>query len=124
MLARYSPCEQTSLSQQLQVSQAQLCIQGFEGALHTATLNNEMSGEHNSSHCLRLGQCDPLGGHSVWAAMPPFSFGRTGKKGDNLPTTLVVAQMDGVGLFHDLIWVIASRHTPIFSLQIIATIEA
>lgn len=59
-----------------------------------------MQAEGNSSTCLEQRTCEPLGGHSVWAAMPPYpADGGI----DGLPVTLIVAQMDGIGLFHDLI---------------------
>ena len=73
-------------------------MQGFTGALQTALLDTTMAGKHNSTACLAAGACDPLGGHSVWAALPPFAAGATES---DLPLVLVLAQMDGSGLFHE-----------------------
>lgn len=82
-------------------------MQDFKGALHIAKLDNSMFAEINSSSCLAAGSCQPLGGHSVWAAMPPFPADGSI---DGLPVILVISQADGIGLFHDLIKVpIVSR---------------
>lgn len=59
-----------------------------------------MFAEGDSGSCLHRGTCEPLGGHSVWAAMPPFP---ADQPTSDLPLTLVLAQTDGIGLFHDLI---------------------
>ena len=49
-----------------------LCpAQGFTGSLHRATVRSQMLGAGDSSACLAARTCLPLGGHSVWAAMPP-----------------------------------------------------
>lgn len=77
-----------------------VCQQDFEGALHTAVLDHSMFAEGNSSSCLEAGTCQPLGGHSVWAAMPPFP---SNGSSDGLPITMILSQTDGIGLFHDLI---------------------
>jgi hypothetical protein len=55
----------------------------------------------NSIECLGKLTCLPLGGHSVWAAMPPFSPGEP----DSKQVTLVVAQVDSLDVFHDLVQV-------------------
>ncbi len=48
------------------------CImQGFQGSLHRATVKSAMQGAGNSGTCLAARTCLPLGGHSVWAALPP-----------------------------------------------------
>ena len=54
---------------------------------------------HALSAFLCPGLCLPVGGHSVWAAMPPL-LNTTGAAG-NLPITLVLASMDSAALFHD-----------------------
>ena len=75
-------------------------MQGFKGALHTALVDAQMEGEHNSTTCLAEDKCDPLGGHNVWAALPPFPpAGETSPK----PAILVLSGMDGQALFHDAI---------------------
>lgn len=75
-------------------------MQGYQGAQHVAQGDVSMQGSHSSSHCLDEGSCQPLGSHSVWVAFPPLPQQRgTAAK----PIVLVMAGMDGAGLFHDAI---------------------
>ena len=46
-------------------------LQGFLGSLHRATVQSAMQGSSDSGTCLAARTCLPLGGHSVWAALPP-----------------------------------------------------
>lgn len=73
--------------------------QGYSGAVHMAELGLYMQGTANSSHCIQQQTCQPLGGHSVWAATPPL-LSETSPK-DNMPVILVVAAADTVAFFHD-----------------------
>ena len=77
-------------------------MQDYIGALHLAELDGSMRAGSVSSSvmCLAAKSCLPLGGHSVWAAMPPFP-----KSGDpdRRPVSLVLAGLDGSGFFHDRI---------------------
>ncbi len=88
-------------------------MQGIAGAVHQGELKVEMSARHNSSACVAAGACLPLGGHSVWAALPPLP--PAGAKGagepqEALPVTLVVASIDAGGLFHDSVVVSLYLH--------------
>lgn len=86
-------------------------LQGIAGAVHQGELKCEMSARHNSSACVAAGACLPLGGHSVWAALPPLpplpqaGAEGTGEPQEALPVTLVVASIDASGLFHDSVMV-------------------
>ena len=77
------------------------CLQNLRGRLYHARLSLTMNAKHNSSYCISKGNCKPLGGFSSWAAMPPLAEGAALSK----PTTLVVAQIDGMDMFHDSIQV-------------------
>lgn len=55
----------------------------------------------NSADCIGAGTCKPLGGYSVWSALPPLPA----DGGDDKPIVLVVAQMDSIDMFHDSIQV-------------------
>ena len=87
----------------------------------------------NSSECIAAGSCKPLGGYSVWAAVPPLPLHHSSGGGTGLPTAaagnaaasssssssnssshshnsdlpiiLLVAQMDSIDMFHDAIQV-------------------
>lgn len=62
-----------------------------------ASLEAEMLGEGNASACITAGACLPLGGHSVWAALPPVpSSGPPDKR----PVTVVCAGVDSTAFFH------------------------
>eukprot|EP00873_Tetraselmis_striata_P019094 jgi/Tetstr1/439358/TSEL_027793.t1 len=45
---------------------------GFTGAMHVADVDGTMTAQGSSLECISEGTCQPLGGHSVWAAMPPL----------------------------------------------------
>jgi hypothetical protein len=71
----------------------------------------------NSADCISQGTCKPLGGYSVWAALPPIpataettaavaaAAGGGGVGDDGRPIILVVAQMDSIDMFHDSVQV-------------------
>ena len=63
--------------------------------------DSSMAAKRDSAYCLKEGTCQPLGGHSVWAAFPPLPQAPQAPK----PILLVTAGMDGAGLFHDAIQV-------------------
>ncbi|GBF91523.1 nicastrin [Raphidocelis subcapitata] len=75
--------------------------QGHHGRAYHARIRMQMaaSSAANASDCLAADSCRPLGGFSVWAALPPIPAGANATK----PTLLVVAQIDGTDLFHDSI---------------------
>ncbi|XP_031397601.1 nicastrin isoform X2 [Punica granatum] len=56
------------------------------------------SGTHDSESCLKEETCLPLGGYSVWSALPPInvSLGNQSK-----PVILVTASMDSASFFRD-----------------------
>ncbi|KAI8468238.1 MAG: Nicastrin-domain-containing protein [Monoraphidium minutum] len=75
--------------------------QGHRGRAYHARVKLPMSAsdDANSTACLASDTCRPLGGYSVWAALPPIPAGAKVTK----PTLLVVAQVDSIDLFHDSI---------------------
>ncbi|CAL8470795.1 g10337 [Coccomyxa elongata] len=72
-------------------------LKGFRGPVHVAELDATMWAAGNASACITQGTCLPLGGHSVWAALPPLPA--SGK--DNRPIILVAAGVDSMAFFHD-----------------------
>jgi hypothetical protein len=88
----------------------------------------------NSSACIAAGVCKPLGGYSVWSALPPLppqptpaptaaaAADSSTSSSDSKPIVLVVAQMDSMEMFHDaaqvggwdtsavLLWVPSATH--------------
>lgn len=71
--------------------------QGFRGPVHVAELDATMWAAGNASACITQGTCLPLGGHSVWAALPPLPASGS----DNRPILLVAAGVDSAAFFHD-----------------------
>ncbi len=55
----------------------------------------------NASACLQQNTCKPVGGYSVWGAVPPLPANSSISR----PTILVVAQVDSMDFFHDAIQV-------------------
>lgn len=68
----------------------------------------------NSTACVAAGVCKPLGGYSVWSALPPLppqtppaaaeaaeAGGGSSSQSGGKPIVLVVAQMDSMEMFHD-----------------------
>ena len=75
---------------------------GHRGRLFRARVRLPMStppDAANAAACLAADTCRPLGGFSVWAALPPLAAGANATK----LTTLVLAQADGYDIFHDAI---------------------
>ncbi|GAX77223.1 hypothetical protein CEUSTIGMA_g4669.t1 [Chlamydomonas eustigma] len=106
-----------SMSRHVEAKLRQNRAQNYKGALYKADLTMSMFAEHNSTYCLLtqgLG-CQPLGGFSVWAAIPPMeplipnltdSLALMDGKGalvapSSKPITLVISQINSVSLFHD-----------------------
>lgn len=56
------------------------------------------SGTHDSESCLNEGTCLPLGGYSVWSALPPIN--NLSSK-PSKPIILTVASMDSASFFRD-----------------------
>ncbi|PHT31155.1 Nicastrin [Capsicum baccatum] len=56
------------------------------------------SGTRDSESCLREQTCLPLGGYSVWSALPPIITSSSKKE---KPTILTVASMDATSFFRD-----------------------
>ncbi|KAL3323460.1 hypothetical protein AABB24_037885 [Solanum stoloniferum] len=57
------------------------------------------SGTRDSASCLREQTCLPLGGYSVWSALPPIIVSSSKKA---KPMILTVASMDAASLFRDV----------------------
>lgn len=68
--------------------------QAFKGAVHHARLESAMWGADNSSACVQSQTCLPLGGHSVWAAVPPLRAGAPAKQ-----IVLALAPIDSAAFF-------------------------
>ncbi|GJW14258.1 nicastrin [Tanacetum coccineum] len=56
------------------------------------------AGTHDSESCLNEGTCLPLGGYSVWSALPTTNVSASSKK---KPIVLAVASMDSASFFRD-----------------------
>ena len=68
--------------------------QAFKGAVHHARLESVMWGADNSSACIQSQTCLPLGGHSVWAAVPPLQAGAPARQ-----IVLALAPIDSAAFF-------------------------
>jgi hypothetical protein len=82
-------------------------IGGESTAVHVARMELHMQATGNASSCINDKTCYPLGGYSVWAALPPLPPLYNQRAGPNkmenqLPTLLVIAQIDSTSLFHRL----------------------
>lgn len=78
-------------------------MQDFKGAMHYGEVGLTMYADKqkNSEECIKAGTCQPLGGYSVWTAYPPLPPTAANSTTPRKPITLVVAQIDSNGLFHD-----------------------
>ncbi|KAK7285268.1 hypothetical protein RJT34_20033 [Clitoria ternatea] len=56
------------------------------------------SGTHDSESCLNEATCLPLGGYSVWSALPPINISSLQQ---SKPIILTVASMDSASFFRD-----------------------
>lgn len=56
------------------------------------------AGTHDSESCLNEGTCLPLGGYSVWSALPTTNVSASSK---DKPIVLAVASMDSASFFRD-----------------------
>ncbi|XP_073149434.1 nicastrin isoform X2 [Henckelia pumila] len=61
-------------------------------------MDTTKSGSLDSDACLRDGACLPLGGYSVWSALPPISISSSPK---TKPLVLTVTSMDSSSFFRD-----------------------
>lgn len=85
-------------------------VQDPRGELYHASLKLTMTSYNsaNSQDCIAAGTCKPLGGYSVWSAVPPLP---ADPRTDRRPIILVVAQIDGIDMFHDKVQVSHSGDT-------------
>ncbi len=75
-----------------------LVPQGYKGALHNAHLETIMSSSGNASTCIKQQTCQPLGGHSIWAAAPPLPPNADSSP-SQLPIIMLLAPVDSDSLF-------------------------
>jgi nicastrin len=84
---------------------------GGSTAVNVARMQLTMEATTNSSTCIGAKTCYPLGGYSIWAALPPLSpsLSAATATSDNkaaatkqLPIVLVLSQIDSTSLFHSL----------------------
>eukprot|EP00878_Enallax_costatus_P035542 GHUV01039689.1.p1 GENE.GHUV01039689.1~~GHUV01039689.1.p1 ORF type:complete len:142 (-),score=18.50 GHUV01039689.1:418-843(-) len=77
-----------------------LPLQDPSGELYHASMKLTMTSYNsaNSSDCITAGTCKPLGGYSVWSAIPPVPLD---PRTDRRPIILVLAQIDSIDMFHD-----------------------
>ncbi|DBA90918.1 TPA: hypothetical protein ACH3X1_016125 [Trebouxia sp. C0004] len=71
---------------------------GYKGALHNAHLEALMSASGNASTCIKQQTCQPLGGHSIWAAAPPLPP-TANSSSSQLPIIMLLAPVDSDSLF-------------------------
>lgn len=57
-----------------------------------------MSATANSSYCIQQQTCQPLGGHSIWAAAPPLAEPQNDGH-DNMSLVMVLAPVDSTAFF-------------------------
>lgn len=78
----------------------------FSGAVHVADVDGSMTARGDSLNCIEQGTCQPMGGHSVWAAMPPLPPMQEelpdGLETERKDVVLVVAQADTDAFFKGL----------------------
>ena len=74
------------------------CTQGYKGALHNAHLETIMSASGNVTTCIKQQICQPLGGHSIWAAAPPLAPNADSSP-SQLPIIMLLAPVDSDSLF-------------------------
>lgn len=74
-------------------------------AVNVARMELSMEGTGNSSACITAKTCYPLGGNSIWSALPPIapSSPENNISNSSPPIIVVVAQIDSTALFHRLI---------------------
>jgi nicastrin len=90
---------------------------GSSTAINVARMQLTMEGTGNSSNCIASKSCYPLGGYSIWAALPPLpppaaaattttttdsAQEQPSNSNSNLPILLVISQIDSTSLFHSL----------------------
>lgn len=71
---------------------------GYKGALHNAHMETIMSASGNASTCIKQQTCQPLGGHSIWAAAPPLPI-TADSSPSQLPIIMLLAPVDSDSLF-------------------------
>lgn len=81
------------------------CVQDPRQQQYHARLKLTMTAgtSANSGDCIQAGNCKPVGGYSVWSALPalPPQAATPGGSPDGKPIILIVAQMDSIAMFHD-----------------------
>ncbi|DBA69331.1 TPA: hypothetical protein ACH3X2_012908 [Trebouxia sp. C0005] len=70
----------------------------YKGALHNAHLETIMSASVNASTCIKQHTCQPLGGHTIWAAAPPLAL-TADSSPSQLPVIMLLAPVDSDSLF-------------------------
>ncbi|XVE90848.1 hypothetical protein DITRI_Ditri20bG0109100 [Diplodiscus trichospermus] len=63
-----------------------------------AVMQTTKVGTHDSESCLKEETCLPLGGYSVWSALPPIN---SSSSNQSKPIILTVASMDAASFFRD-----------------------
>ena len=74
------------------------CSQAYKGALQNAHMETIMSASGNASTCIKQQTCQPLGGHSIWAAAPPLPI-TADSSPSQLPIIMLLAPVDSDSLF-------------------------
>ena len=75
-----------------------LSVQEYKGAVHQAHLETVMSASGNSSSCIEQQTCQPLGGHSIWGAAPPFPPSPLSAS-SQMPIIMLLAPVDSDSFF-------------------------
>lgn len=81
---------------------APLCVlQGFNGPTYSAAvaLSTKMTLQSDSVACIEGQRCLPLGGYSVWAALPPFSAPEGDAAAPEREQIVVMSHWDSRSLF-------------------------
>lgn len=88
-------------------------LQGFKGPTYGASvaLSTQMTLQSDSTSCIQGQQCLPLGGYSVWAAMPPF-MPQQGTAAPEREQIVVMSHWDSRSLFRYMATVRLPLHAP------------
>ena len=95
----------------------------YRPPVNVAKMELLMQGTHNSTYCIQQNTCYPLGGHSVWASLPPASTSTNDETQQQQSrqqqrVVLAVAQVDSTSLFHRLT---QASNTPLSGLIALLT---
>lgn len=94
---------------------------GFDGALHRGDIQAHMmmNSSSDSLACIAAATCLPIGGNSVWAAMPPLPA--SGEVPDK-PTILVLTHWDSQALFRSAAQGAESAYSGLISMLVAADV--